>query len=138
QYVHNQHSFPTRRSSDLTELNTLRAIGRVNLDNGLSIRGLYQVSDVEDADASIPVNATVAGVTTNIAPAFARNIDDAQAWLIGAEYNLPNAKNWTVKGQYSYSDVTFDDASSDFEANQFLVGLDYAFSKQVKAYGHAG
>ncbi len=125
-------------SNFTTELNTLRAIGRVNLDNGLSIRGLYQVSDVEDADASIPVNATVAGVTTNIAPAFARNIDDAQAWLIGAEYNLPNAKNWTVKGQYSYSDVTFDDATSDFEANQFLVGLDYAFSKQVKAYGHAG
>ncbi len=30
-------------------------------------------------------------------------IDDQQAWLIGAEYNLPNAKTWTVKGQYSQS-----------------------------------
>src|SRR5690606_25069974 len=75
------------RSNFVAETNTLRAIGRVNLDNGLSIRGLYQVSDVEDADASIPVNITVAGVTNNIAPAFARTIDDAQAWLIGAEYN---------------------------------------------------
>jgi len=61
-----------------------------------------------------------------------------QAWLIGAEYNLPNAKNWTVKGQYSYSDVTFDDATSDFEAKQILAGVDYAFSKQVKVYGTAG
>lgn len=125
-------------SNFTTELNTIRAIGRVNLDNGLSIRGLYQVSEVEDADASVPVNSTVEGVTTNIAPAFARNIDDAQAWLVGAEYNLPNAKNWTVKGQYSYSDVTFDDATSDFEAKQILAGVDYAFSKQVKVYGTAG
>src|SRR5690606_39600030 len=100
QYVHNQHSFPTRRSSDLTELNTLRAIGRVNLDNGLSIRGLYQVSDVEDADASIPVNATVAGVTTNIAPAFARNIDDAQAWLIGADRKSTRLNSSHVKISY--------------------------------------
>ncbi|MGE8650177.1 porin [Acinetobacter sp. YH12233] len=126
------------RSNFTTELNTLRAIGRVNLDNGLSIRGLYQVSDVENADASVPVNVTVEGVTTNIAPTFARNIDDAQAWLIGAEYNLPNAKKWTVKGQYSYSDVTFNNATPDFEAKQILAGVDYALSKQVKVYGTAG
>jgi len=126
------------RSNFTTELNTLRAIGRVNLDNGLSIRGLYQVSDVENADASVPVNVTVEGVTTNIAPTFARNIDDAQAWLIGAEYNLPKAKKWTVKGQYSYSDVTFNNATPDFEAKQILAGVDYALSKQVKVYGTAG
>ncbi|ENV11662.1 hypothetical protein F965_03153 [Acinetobacter schindleri NIPH 900] len=131
------------RSNFTTELNTLRAIGRVNLDNGLSIRGLYQVSEVENANASTPINVvldadTLDKRTVNVAPAFARNIDDAQAWLIGAEYNLPNAKNWTVKGQYSYSDVTFDDATSDFEAKQILAGVDYAFSKQVKVYGTAG
>ncbi|WP_436913018.1 porin [Acinetobacter schindleri] len=115
-------------SNVVAEANTLRAIGRVNLDNGLSLRALYQVSDIENADASpTPASALVAA-----------NIDDAQAWLIGAEYNLPNAKNWTVKGQYSYSDVTFDDATSDFEAKQILAGVDYAFSKQVKVYGTAG
>lgn len=108
--------------------NTIRAIGRVNLDGGLSLRALYQTSEVED----------VAGndVSTNLA-ADAANIDDAQGWLIGAEYNLPNAKNWTVKGQYSQNTTEFK-IGDDFEAQQFLLGADYAFSKQVKAYGYAG
>ncbi|APX62203.1 hypothetical protein F899_01038 [Acinetobacter sp. CIP 101934] len=131
----NADNTDARRGQDVTasrnvlaEANTIRAIGRINLDNGLSLRALYQTSDIENADASpTPANALVAA-----------NIDDAQAWLIGAEYNLPNAKNWTVKGQYSYSDVTFDDATSDFEAKQILAGVDYAFSKQVKVYGTAG
>jgi hypothetical protein len=26
----------------------------------------------------------------------------------------------------------------DYEAQQFIAGADYAFSKQVKAYGYAG
>ena len=111
----------------IAEANTIRAIGRINLDNGLSLRALYQNSDIENASASPTANQ-----------AAAATIDDAQAWLIGAEYNLPTAKAWTVKGQYSYSDVTFNNASPDFEANQILVGADYALSKQVKLYGHAG
>jgi len=111
----------------IAEANTIRAIGRINLDNGLSLRALYQNSDIENASASPTANQ-----------AAAATIDDAQAWLIGAEYNLPNAKNWTVKGQYSYSDVTFNNASPDFEVNQILAGVDYAFSKQVKVYGTAG
>ena len=111
----------------IAEANTIRAIGRINLDNGLSLRALYQNSDIENASASPTANQ-----------AAAATIDDAQAWLIGAEYNLPNAKNWTVKGQYSYSDVTFNNASADFEVNQILAGVDYAFSKQVKVYGTAG
>jgi len=131
----NADNTDARRGQDVTasrnvlaEANTIRAIGRINLDNGLSLRALYQTSDIENADASpTPANALVAA-----------NIDDAQAWLVGAEYNFPNAKNWTVKGQYSYSDVTFDDATSDFEAKQILAGVDYAFSKQVKVYGTAG
>ncbi len=66
-------------------------------------------------------------------------IDDAQGWLIGAEYNLPNAKAWTVKGQYSQNTTSFTTANAaDYEAQQILVGADYAFSKQVKAYGYAG
>jgi predicted porin len=57
--------------------------------------------------------------------------------LLGAEYNLP-ATAWTVKGQYSQNTTEFKDGTADFEAQQILVGADYAFSKQVKAYGHAG
>ncbi|MFX1825082.1 porin [Acinetobacter sp. AS5] len=103
--------------------NTIRAIGRVNLDSGLALKALYQTSEVED----------VAG--NDAAAAF---IDDQQAWLIGAEYNLPTAKAWTVKGQYSQSTTEFTTAKADYEAQQILVGADYAFSKQVKAYGYAG
>lgn len=103
--------------------NTIRAIGRVNLDGGLSLRALYQTSEVE-------------GVAGN--DAAAASIDDAQGWLIGAEYNLPNAKNWTVKGQYSQNTTEFTTAKADYEAQQIIVGADYAFSKQVKAYGYAG
>lgn len=119
----------------IAETNNIRAIGRVNLDNGLSIRALYQVSDVENADAS-----SAAQLVT------AKNVDDAQAWLIGAEYNLPNAKAWTVKAQYASSTVDFKEKTvigstndySDYEVSQILAGVDYAFSKQVKAYGTAG
>ncbi|ENU99173.1 porin [Acinetobacter variabilis] len=111
----------------LAETDTVRAIGRINLDNGLSLRALYQVSEI--ANANVSAAAQVETV---------ENIDDAQAWLIGAEYNLPNAKNWTVKGQYSQNTVAFNDATPDFEAKQILAGVDYAFSKQVKVYGTAG
>ncbi|MEG2565701.1 MAG: porin [Acinetobacter sp.] len=103
--------------------NTIRAIGRVNLDDGLALKALYQTSEVEN------VAGNVAG---------AANIDDAQGWLIGAEYNLPNAKAWTVKGQYSQNTTSFKDNTADYEAQQIFVGADYAFSKQVKAYGYAG
>ena len=65
--------------------NTIRAIGRVNLDGGLALKALYQTSEVADVDAA--------------SKAVDLLIDDAQGWLIGAEYNLPNAKAWTVKGQ---------------------------------------
>ncbi|WP_180053681.1 porin [Acinetobacter sp. YH12236] len=103
--------------------NTVRAIGRVNLDGGLSLRALYQTSEVEEV-AGNDAAATI--------------IDDAQGWLIGAEYNLPNAKNWTVKGQYSQNTTEFNNGTADYEAQQILLGADYAFSKQVKAYGYAG
>jgi predicted porin len=103
--------------------NTIRAIGRVNLDGGLALKALYQTSEVEE----------VAGND-----AVAAFIDDAQGWLIGAEYKLPNAQAWTIKGQYSQNTTEFTDGIADFEAQQILVGADYAFSKQVKAYGHAG
>ncbi len=103
--------------------NTIRAIGRINLDNSLALKALYQTSEVEN------VAGNAAG---------AANIDDAQGWLIGAEYNLPNAKAWTVKGQYSQNTTEFNNGTADYEAQQIFVGADYAFSKQVKAYGYAG
>ncbi|MCJ0928942.1 porin [Acinetobacter lwoffii] len=104
--------------------NTIRAIGRVNLDGGLALKALYQTSEVADVDAA--------------SKAVDLLIDDAQGWLIGAEYNLPNAKAWTVKGQYSQNITSFKDNTADYEAQQIFVGADYAFSKQVKAYGYAG
>lgn len=104
--------------------NTIRAIGRVNLDGGLALKALYQTSEVADVDAA--------------SKAVDLLIDDAQGWLIGAEYNIPNAKAWTVKGQYSQNTTSFKDNTADYEAQQIFVGADYAFSKQVKAYGYAG
>ncbi|WP_347453685.1 porin [Acinetobacter thermotolerans] len=104
--------------------NTVRAIGRVNLDGGLALKALYQTSEVEEVNGNTGASAA---------------IDDAQGWLIGAEYNLPNAQAWTVKGQYSQNSTSFkENGISDFDAQQILVGADYAFSKQVKAYGYAG
>lgn len=103
--------------------NTIRAIGRVNLlDNALALKALYQTSEVEDVAGNVE---------------SAANIDDAQGWLVGAEYNLPTAKAWTVKAQYSQNTTEFK-TGKDFEAQQIIAGLDYAFSKQVKAYGYAG
>ena len=111
------------------EADTIRAIGRLNLDNGLSLRALYQTSDVARPSAN-PATAVLANT-----------IDDAQGWLLGAEYNLPTAKAWTVKAQYSQNTTAFKSNAvdtNDFEAKQILAGLDYAFNKQVKAYGYAG
>ncbi|UUS64464.1 MULTISPECIES: porin [unclassified Acinetobacter] len=102
--------------------NTIRAIGRVNLEGGLALKALYQTSEVEAAKGN---------------DAAAENIDDAQGWLVGAEYNLPSAKAWTVKAQYSQNTTSYKDGD-DFDAQQFIAGADYAFSKQVKAYGYAG
>lgn len=103
--------------------NTIRAIGRVNPVNGLALKALFQSSEVEN----------VAGNT-----AGADKIDDAKGWLVGAEYTIPQAKNWTVKGQYSQNTTSFKDTTADFEAKQIIGGVDYAFNKQVKTYGYAG
>lgn len=103
--------------------NSIRAIGRINLEGGLALKALYQSSEVEDATGN---------------DAAAVNIDDAQGWLVGAEYNLPTAKAWTVKAQYSQNTTSFKNATADLEANQIFAGLDYALTKQVKAYGYAG
>ena len=103
--------------------NTIRAIGRVNLEGGLALKALYQTSEVETAKGNA---------------AGSEFIDDAQGWLVGAEYNLPTAKAWTVKAQYSQNITTFTNNVPDYEAKQIFAGADYAFNKQVKAYGYAG
>lgn len=103
--------------------NTVRAIGKVTPVEGLALKALYQSSEVEKAEGNA---------------AGSENIDDAQGWLVGAEYNLPQAKNWTVKGQYSQNDTSFKNDTADFKAKQVIAGADYAFNKQVKTYGYAG
>lgn len=103
--------------------NTIRAIGRVNLDGGLSLKALYQTSEVEDVEGNA---------------AAAENIDDAQGWLVGAEYTLPNAPAWTLKAQYSQNSTSYKNATADLDAQQVIAAVDYAFNKQVKAYGQAG
>ncbi|WP_425917162.1 porin [Acinetobacter sp. TSRC1-2] len=103
--------------------NTLRAIGRVNLARGLALKALYQTSEVQDAAGNEPAAA---------------DIDDSKGWLVGTEYNLPTAKAWTVKAQYSQNTTSFKNNKADFEAKQIFAGFAYAFTKQVKAYGYAG
>ena len=102
---------------------TLRAIGRVNIDNGLALKALYQTSDV----------ATVAGNA-----AAAANIDDAQGWLVGAEYSLQAAQAWTLKAQYSQNSTRFKNGTADFDAQQIFAGAEYALNKQLKTYAYAG
>lgn len=109
--------------------NTLRAIGRLNLlDNSLSLKALYQTSEVEDAKGNFP----------SIAAIDVPDIDKSQGWLVGAEYNFPSAKAWTVKLQYSANTTSFNDNTDDYDADQIMAGVDYAFSKQVKLYGYGG
>ena len=93
------------------------------LDNSLALKALYQTSEVEEANGN---------------EAAAANIDDSQGWLVGAEYNIPSAKAWTIKAQYSANTTSFKDNSDDYDADQIIAGVDYAFSKQVKAYGYGG
>ncbi|MCH7386919.1 porin [Acinetobacter modestus] len=112
-------------AATLAAANTVRAIGRLNPVEGLALKALFQTSEVEKSDG----NGN--GASTD-------NIDDAKGWLIGAEYNIPQAKNWTVKGQYSQNDTSFKNNTADFKAKQVIAGADYAFSKQVKTYGYAG
>ncbi|RUP39748.1 MAG: porin [Acinetobacter sp.] len=110
-------------SSLFAAANTVRVIGRLNPVEGLALKALYQTSEVEKALGNA---------------AGSENIDDAQGWLLGAEYNIPQAKSWTVKGQYSQNDTSFKNNTADFKAKQIIGGVDYAFNKQVKTYGYAG
>ncbi|MFM6904708.1 MAG: porin [Acinetobacter sp.] len=121
----------TADSQAFAAANTIRAIGKLTPMSGLSIKALYQSSEVEQttyADAADDAKWS----------AKAKNIDDAKGWLLGAEYTIPSAKNWTVKGQYSQNDTSFKNNTADFKAKQIIGGADYAFNKQVKTYGYAG
>lgn len=113
----------TSTSGAFVAANTARVIGRLNLDNGLSLRGLYQNAQVKDK----------AGNSAN-----AINIDDANSWLIGAEYNLPEAKQWTLKAQYTATTTSMKNGLDDRDIWQVMGGADYAFNKKLRAYGYAG
>lgn len=122
----------------LAAANTLRVIGKVTPIEGLALKALYQTSEVEETDNSTYSNTLDDQAKYVKWRADIQKIDDAQGWLIGAEYNIPQAKNWTVKGQYSQNDTSFKNNTADFKAKQVIAGADYAFSKQVKTYGYAG
>ena len=104
--------------------NTIRVVGQLKPIDGLALKALFQTSEVEDV------------VGNDIAAA---NIDDSVGWLVGAEYKLPQAQQWTVKGQYSQNSTGFKTAGTDdFDAEQIIAGIDYAVNKQVRTYGYAG
>lgn len=121
----------TADSQTFAAANTIRAIGKLTPMSGLSIKALYQSSEVKQTTYADAADDTKWS-------AKAKNIDDAKGWLLGAEYTIPSAKNWTVKGQYSQNDTSFKNNSADFKAKQIIGGADYAFNKQVKTYGYAG
>lgn len=103
--------------------NTVRLVARVNATDNLAVKGLYQTSEVEAKNGNA---------------AAAQNIDDAQGWLLGVEYKLPQYNAFKVKGQYSHNITSYKTAgTADFEAQQYAIGLDYAVNKQVTAYTHA-
>lgn len=120
----------TADTQSFAAANTIRAIGRLNPIEGLAIKTLYQRSEVEETTYADPAEATKWAAKAN-------NIDDAQGWLVGAEYMLPNAKKWALKAQYSQNDTRFKNNAADFKAKQIMAGADYAFNKQVKSYGYA-
>ena len=114
----------TANNGAFAAANTVRVVGQVKPMEGLALRALFQTSEVEEVDGNA---------------ASAADIDDSVGWLVGAEYKLPNAQQWTVKAQYSTNSTSFKTAGrDDFDAEQIMAGVDYAFNKQVRAYGYAG
>lgn len=112
----------TDTSGAFAAADTVRAVGRVDLDNGLSLRGLYQNSKVEERKGN-------AG--------HADDIDEANSWLLGAEYNLPQAEKWTLKAQYTATEAQMKHGYADRDISQFIVGADYALNKNVRIYSYA-
>lgn len=80
-FLNAQHQEVTAASNVIAAADNLRAIARVNLDSGVSLRALYQVSEIADTQAG---EKPAQDLTV-------QNIDDAQAWLVGAEYKLAHA-----------------------------------------------
>ena len=113
----------TSTSGAFAAANTIRAIGRVDLDNGLSLRGLYQ---------NAQVNKENGNSTSSL------NIDQANSWLVGAEYKLPQAEKWTLKAQYTQTNTDMKNGKQDRDIWQVMGGADYAFSKKLRTYGYAG
>lgn len=113
----------TDTSGAFAAANTLRAVGRVNLDNGLSVRTLYQNSKVEDTLGNSEK---------------AKDIKDANSWLFGAEYHLPKSEKWTLKAQYTQTHVSMKNDIDGRDIAQIIAGADYAVSKTVRAYAYAG
>lgn len=116
--------------------NTIRAVARYNGIENLALKALYQTSEVENKlNNGITTSSTATPTVANAT--LAANIDQSDGWLVGAEYNFAET-NWTVKAQYSQNTTSFKNATADYEAQQIAAGVDYAFNKQIRAYGYAG
>ena len=120
-YLNTEDTY-TDTSSAFAAANTVRAVGRVNLENGMSLRALYQNSKVENRKGNTH---------------HADDIDQANSWLLGAEYNLPQAKKWTLKAQYSANETQMKYGYADRNISQFIVGADYALNKKMRIYSYA-
>lgn len=101
--------------------NTLRLTSVIKPIDRMTLKALVQTSEIEPANGN---------------PIEASHIDQSIGWLIGAEYKIPNYANWNVKAQYSQNSTSFKNEAADYDAMQLMAGLDYSFSKQVKAYGY--
>lgn len=113
----------TDTSGAFAAANTVRAIGRYDFDNGLSLRALYQNSKVEERKGNTELS---------------EHIDEANSWLIGAEYQLHQADKWTLKAQYTATEANMKNGYADRDISQFIVGADYAINKKLRAYGYVG
>lgn len=109
----------------LAAMDTVRVTGRLNLkEQGLTLKALAQSGEISSKLGSNPNGS---------------DIDKSTGFLIGAEYSLPSYPNVLIKTQYSQNETSYTTATkSDYTAKQYMLGLDYSFSKNVIGYAQAG
>lgn len=123
--VARQSFYDWSNSGTLVAMDTVRVTGRLKLkDQGLTLKALAQSGEVSSKSGSNPSNS---------------DIDKSTGFLIGAEYSLPSYPNVLIKTQYSQNETSYTTATkSDYTAKQYMLGLDYSFSKNVIGYAQAG
>lgn len=116
----------------LVAMDTVRVTGRLNLkEQGLTFKAMAQSGEISNKPGRFPVDSDGNVVTTDI--------DKSAGFLVGAEYVLPNYSNVLLKAQYSQNKTSYTTASKpDYKAQQYMLGVDYSFNKNIKAYAQAG